>query len=230
MTAQDFDDRDGHFTGILAQRLKPGEDPKSKLPALCEAFDVKTAEELVIRLAKALKIPGFIPEVPRRRKGRGRGRPDSVSLKLEAANVDAPDFLIERIKEKLIRRMEVIRAEERGRRKILDVAMRVVEEIKVDGDYNPLFVPGSTNEAKDERSKAATYLAQLYTHRKRRRGRSAEMKDPHDEIFCEAYNTVLPLVAEGRLQIRQLSRETRLTATGHIEHIFECTARRLILD
>ena len=32
------------FTGVLAQRLKPGEDPSSKLPALYEALGVDTGD------------------------------------------------------------------------------------------------------------------------------------------------------------------------------------------
>jgi len=49
--------------------------------------------------------------------------PKFVSLdELEATNVEAPGLFIERLKEKLVRRMEVILAEEQARSKIIDVA------------------------------------------------------------------------------------------------------------
>jgi hypothetical protein len=228
MTAHDFDDKDAHFTGVLAQHLKPGEDPKWKLPALCKALGASDNEELAVRYAIELKVPGFTPEVRRRRKRSGRGRPDFVSLTLEAANVDAPGFYIERLKEKLLRRMEVILAEGQVRN-IMDAACRVLEEPRVDGDYNPLFVAGSTQEARNGQSKSALYLQNLYTHRNRHRAETVKAGHPAEEMLCRIYSNVLSLStsADCRWKIhRMFGACTRLdTTTGCADCSFELTLR-----
>jgi hypothetical protein len=228
MTAEDFDDRDAQFTGVLAQPLKPGEDPESKLPALYEALDVSGAEELAVRYAIKLKVPGFMPVASRRRKRRGRGRPDFLSSKLEAVNVDAPGLFIRHLRAKLVRRMEVIRAEKGGRRKIWDVALCVVEEPQVDGEYNPLFVVGSTKDAEDERSNSAEYLTQLYTYRKRYRAEDAKTGHPFDEMLCDIFGNVLSLttLADSPCKIHQMSGACTLDkATGRMNGSFELTLR-----
>jgi hypothetical protein len=173
MTTPDYDDRDVEFTGVLAQPLKPGEDPSLKLPELYEALGVETDEAAVLVLARMVKpLKGFRPPAPPRRKRKTRGRPNLVTLISESKDVTHgfqwwPESSVAEKEEALFYRMETIIAEAKqcgSKMKLLDAAFRLINN---DSPFNKSYVDVSI--PREKREAFAKSVASLFTHRANRR-------------------------------------------------------------
>jgi hypothetical protein len=172
MPAQDFDDRDAKFTGILVEPLRPGDNGAWKLPALCDALGVETRDEALLMMARRNKVPGFLPE--RRRKRKRAGRPNLFSVISEANGLSGgdrmPDWVIADQEKRLFARMEAIRAAaiERGQKmKVLEVAFQVSKEKEIGGSPNFFHVDDEV--AEETCDVLVQSIAALFTHRTQRR-------------------------------------------------------------
>jgi hypothetical protein len=232
MTVQEFDDRDVEFTGVLAQRLEPGETPEWKLSALYEALGVKTDREAVLALAR-LSVEGFKQKSRRRRPGRA----SILSRVLDASewglrDDQIPAFLQADFEERLFRRMEAIlaAAKKRGQRmKAFDAASLVIKEREIDGSRNFFFVGASV--ARGERESIVDSVWDLFKRRRLRRKLHEAIRRPFlERAKQEVSGRLEPHWTEIREELRQrLIQEVseRQTAGERVEDILADNPERM---
>jgi hypothetical protein len=95
--------KDVRFRGVLAKRVKPGEDPSWKLAELYKVLEAETDKDAVLTLAK-LTVEGF--------KERRQGRPRFLNacLKRDGSRVELPPWVVALLEERLFSAMEHLAA------------------------------------------------------------------------------------------------------------------------
>jgi hypothetical protein len=233
MTAQDYDDRDVEFTGVLAQPLKPGEDPSLKLPKLYEALGVETPEAAVLALARMVKrLEGFRRPPPLRRKRKTRGRPNLLSLVLEARSgpdIRLPDFVVADLEDRLIGRMETLlaAAKECGRSmKVLDAAFRAMEEEEADGHFNHFHLDDSIS--REKREAFAASAASLFTHRTKRREKHAAARETQRAQIGQEVQHLWPRILQEMTDRVSTEAAERVAAGESAEEVLADVPRRAL--
>jgi hypothetical protein len=222
------------FTGELAQKLEPWENPEWKLPALYEALGVDNGREAALVLAR-LFVDGFKTK-PRRRRP---GRRDVLSIVFDStesvlSNILIPGFIRADFEERLFRRMEAIlaAAAKNGRpMKVLGAAAQVIAEVEIDGQSNPFHVGRSV--AREEREAIEKSVVQLFIHRKRRRTQHEEMRRPFLEgMKQEVEQRLKPHWVEIYEELRQRlikESEERHAAGEDLEEILADIPNRMLV-